>query len=177
MSAIVGMIASVAAKVGAPIIKNVLQKQLGDNLAGTLAGTIVDTVASKAGVEPEEIETVDEKDLEVAVNETEEQMPEVIALWQKGVEAQFDLLKSDEKFGFFNIFWRAGWMYLLGLFWIWRIVIVPITNAYGVPIEGVDIAVLATLTGWFMALYMGGHTLKEIGKNVADSVKSRRRGE
>lgn len=176
MSAVVGMLAGVAAKVGVPIIKSILQKQLGDNLAGTLAGKVIDTVASKAGVEPEEIETVDDKDLECAVTETETQMAEVIELWQKGVEAQFDLLKSDEKFGFFNVFWRAGWMYLLGVFWIWRIMIVPVTNAYGIPIEGVDIAVLATLTGWFMALYMGGHTLKEIGKNVADSVK-RHRGE
>lgn len=177
MSTIAGMLAGIAAKVGAPTIKGILQKQLGDNLDGTLAGKIVNMVADKAGVEPEAIETVDEKGLESAVQETETEMPEVIELWQKGVEQQFDLMKSDEKLGSFNVFWRAGWMYLLGLFWIWRIVIVPAINAYGVPLEGIDVAVLATLTSWFMALYMGGHTLKELGKNVAESVKIRRRGD
>lgn len=163
-----------ASKIGAPIIKKVLQNQLGDVKSDTLAGKFVEEIASKVGVEPEELETVEPETLETAIKDTERQAPEIIDLWKKGLDAQFDLLKSDEKFGGFNVFWRAGWMYLLGAFWIWRIVLVPTINAYGIPLEGIDIAVLATLTGWFMALYMGGHTLKEIGKNVSNSLKKRR---
>jgi hypothetical protein len=31
-------------------------------------------------------------------------------------------------------------------------------------IEMIDIATLMTLTSWFMALYMGGHTVKDLGR-------------
>ena len=40
-------------------------------------------------------------------------------------------------------------------------------------IEMVDLATLMTLTSWFMALYMGGHTVKDLGKNVIDAVLKR----
>lgn len=176
MSFLVTVLASVAAKVGAPIIKGVLQKHLGDSLAGTLAGQVVDQIAAKAGVPVEELETLPEEELELAVKETEANAPEIIELWRQGVEGQFQLLQQDSQHGFFNVFWRAGWMYLLAAFWLWRIVIVPILDARGFAIEGVDYAHLLTLTGWFMALYMGGHTLKEIGKNVTNAV-SRRKGD
>jgi hypothetical protein len=40
-------------------------------------------------------------------------------------------------------------------------------------IEMVDLATLMTLTSWFMALYMGGHTVKDLGRNVIDAVLNR----
>lgn len=176
MAFLTSMLAGVAAKVGATTVKAILQKHLGNNLAGTLAGKVVDEIAVKAGVPVEELEMLPEKELGAAIKETETVSPELIELWRQGVDGQFQLLQQDGNHGFFNVFWRAGWMYLLAGFWLWRIVIVPIIDARGFNIEAVDYAHLLTLTGWFMALYMGGHTLKEIGKNVTDVV-SRRRGD
>jgi len=68
----------------------------------------------------------------------------------------------------------VGWMYLLAGFWIWRILIVPVLGGFGLHVEAVDFGVLLTLTSWFMGLYMGGHTVKELGKNVAGVMMKRR---
>ncbi len=63
-------------------------------------------------------------------------------------------------------------------FGIWRSRIGPIVNqrigaGSGAAIDMVDLATLLTLTSWFMALYMGGHTIKDFGKNVIDAVLKR----
>ena len=36
----------------------------------------------------------------------------------------------------------------------------------------IDSATLMTLTGWFISLYMGGHTVKEIGRQAVEAVKT-----
>ncbi|MBX8828080.1 hypothetical protein HBA93_20970, partial [Ochrobactrum sp. SFR4] len=87
----------------------------------------------------------------------------MIALWSQGLTGQFALLEAETKQGGWVSAWRWGWMYLLGFFWIWRIVLLPIVNAsFGSSIETIDLAVLLTLTAWFISLYMGGHTVKEL---------------
>jgi hypothetical protein len=55
-------------------------------------------------------------------------MPELIALYAAGLEGQFALLQAETREGFWQSFWRYGWMYLLAIFWIWRIIIGPIVN-------------------------------------------------
>ncbi|PVE56315.1 hypothetical protein [Rhizobium rhizogenes] len=173
-AAITSILLGAAAKVGAPIIKNVLEKHVG-GFAGTLAGTVVDQVAERLGVEPEAIPAASEEELNDAVSDIEVQMPELIAVYQQGLAGQFALLQAEQAEGFWPSAWRWGWMYLLAFFWICALLIFPIARAFGSTLETMDIATLMTLTGWFIGLYMGGHTVKELGRQAVDAVKTWRR--
>ena len=177
MSAIATILLGVATEVGAPLIKRVFEDRFG-KASGALAETVIKTVAEKAGVEPIELEKLKPAELEKAVLAVETEMPELIALYAAGLEGQFALLQAETREGFWQSFWRYGWMYLLAIFWIWRIMVAPIVNQRigsggGMMIEMVDLATLMTLTSWFMALYMGGHTVKDLGKNVIEAVLKR----
>ena len=169
--------AILAAKVGATLVKNVLEGKLGAGVGqagGDLAGTIIGTIAERAGVAPQQLPALPEKDIERAVIETEELAPELLQLWQAGLAGQFALLQAEQKEGFWQSFWRYGWMYLLAIFWTWRIIVLPVVNAKSAtPIEAIDLAVLLTLTTWFIALYMGGHTVKSLGQSAIAAVKAR----
>ncbi|WP_375588094.1 hypothetical protein ABWH89_11105 [Hoeflea alexandrii] len=177
MGGLATIILGVATDLGLPLIKSILEPKIGKT-GGALVETVIKTVAEKAGVEPSELPTIEHAELEDAVNQTEVAMPELIALYAAGLEGQFALLQAETREGFWQSFWRYGWMYLLAIFWIWRIIIAPIVNQRlgsggGVVIEMVDLATLMTLTSWFMALYMGGHTVKDLGRNVIDAVMKR----
>lgn len=177
MIALAGIILGVATDLGLPVLKKLLEPKIGA-AGGELVETIIKTVAAKAGVRPAELPELPQAKLEEAVKATEADAPELIALYAAGLEGQFALLQAETREGFWPSFWRYGWMYLLAIFWIWRIIIGPIANQRmasvgGVEIGMVDVATLMTLTSWFMALYMGGHTIKDFGKNVIDAVLNR----
>jgi len=172
MSAIAGILVGVAADVGAPIIKRILGNRFG-RASGELAETVIRTVAEKAGAEPIDLEKLKPAELEKAVLATEAEMPELIALYASGLEGQFALLQAEMKEGFWQSAWRWGWMYLLAVFWTFYLLIFPIVEAAtGAPIQRVDIAILMTLTTWFISLYMGGHTIKSLGQSAIDAVKT-----
>jgi hypothetical protein len=176
MSAIGAILAGVASKVGATLVKNVLEGRLGASVGqagGDLAGTVIDTIAEKAGVAPEKLPDLPEKDLGAAIRETEAIAPELIQLWQAGLAGQFALLQAEQNEAWFQSAWRWGWMYLLAFFWTWRIIILPVINAGSeAAIEAIDLAVLLTLTTWFISLYMGGHTVKALGESAINAVRS-----
>ena len=169
-------LAEVAGKIGAPVIKSILTGSLGP-VGGELAGQVIDRIAAKVGQPPDDIILAPENEIHDAIRQVEAETPELLALWQRGVEGQHALLLAETREGFWQSFWRWGWMYLLAFFWLWRIVILPVTNRLIPPpaIEAIDLAILMTLTSWFIALYMGGDTLKELGKNAADALKTARR--
>lgn len=172
MSAIVAAIAGAAAKVGAEMVGKAVGGLLGPT-GGRLAETVVTTVAEKLGVPAEQIPQAPPRKLETAVREVEADMPGMIELWSKGLDGQFALLQAEQAEGFWQSAWRWGWMYLLGLFWSCYILIFPALDAvFGVAVERVDIAVLLTLTTWFISLYMGGHTVKALGQSAIDAVKT-----
>lgn len=173
MSLIGGVIAGIASKVGAELVGKVLGDRFGP-AGGQLAETVVKEVAKRVGVPVEQLPEANEKELEDAVRNVETTMPEIIALWAKGLDGQFALLQAETEQGFWQSAWRWGWMYLLAFFWIWRIVVGPAMNAWGWPIELVDHAILLTLTTWFISLYMGGHTVKALGSSAIEAVKSMR---
>lgn len=171
------IILGIATDLGLPLIKSVLEPKIGKT-GGELVETVIKTVAEKAGVEPSKLPTIEHAELEDAVNQTEVAMPEIIAVYAAGLEGQFALLQAETREGFWQSFWRYGWMYLLAIFWIWRIIVGPIANQRigsvgGVEIGMIDVGTLMTLTSWFMALYMGGHTVKDLGRNVIDAVLKR----
>ncbi len=171
MVPILAVILGAAAKVGAPVVKAIVEKHAGP-LAGTLAGTVVEHVAERVGVEPEKLPQADPKEVENAIRDVEFAAPEVIALWQAGLQGQFELLQADNAEGWWASAWRWGWMYLLAFLWSCAFLFFPIAKALGVVLDPIDSATLMTLTGWFISLYMGGHTIKEIGKQAVDAVKT-----
>ena len=71
--------------------------------------------------------------------------------------------------------WRWGWMYLLAFLWFCALFAFPVAGAFGVIIEPVDKTSLLTLTPWFLALYMGGHTIKSLGQQAVEAIKTWRK--
>lgn len=174
MSGIGAIIAGIAAKVGAKLVGKAVGGAFGP-AGGELAETVIDTIAGRLGVPAEDIPAQPEDKLAQAVRETERaDMPELLALWGKGLEGQFALLQAESKEGVLQSAWRWGWMYLLGLYWTHTILLVPVLRANGIDIEGVDVAVLLTLTTWFISLYMGGHTVKALGESAINAVLARK---
>lgn len=179
-SILIGM----AAEVGAPLVKDILDRKIGGG-SGQLAEAVIKSVASNAGVTPAtlpDLITTEPGAVKDAVLAAESMAPELVALYTAGLEGQFKLLQTESAEGPLQSGWRWGWMYLLGLFWIFYLLVFPIINAVlkaagsSVQIETLDAAILLTLTSWFIALYMGGHTLKELGKNAIDAVRSMKGG-
>lgn len=171
MAPLVPILIGAAAKVGAPFVKALLEKHVG-GLAGTIAGTVVDQVAERVGVEPEALQTVEPEKLEAAVKEVDAMGPELIALYEAGLKGQFELLQAELKEGFWQSAWRWGWMYLLAFFWVCAFLLFPTLKAFGIVVDPIDSPTLMTLTGWFISLYMGGHTVKEIGRQAVEAVKT-----
>jgi hypothetical protein len=182
MSVLAGILAGIAAKVGAPIIKGILEQTVGGQVS-EIGGKVIDEIAAQAGVARDQLEATIElhpESINAIVKETEADMPRLIALWQTGLQGQFALLQAETAKGGLDSAWRWGWMYLLGFFWAWLIVIVPVLNLF-MRLSGsaatlemiVTISTVLTLTSWFIALYMGGHTLKELGTNIRDAFSAR----
>lgn len=174
MTAVGSVIAGIAAKAGARLVGKAVSGAFGQ-AGGELAESVIGTIAGRLGVPVEDIPSQPEDRLTQAVRETERtDMPELMALWGKGLEGQFALLQAETAEGFWPSAWRWGWMYLLGLFWVHTILLAPVLRANGIDIEGVDVAVLLTLTTWFISLYMGGHTVKALGESAINAVLARK---
>lgn len=156
---------AIAAEVGAPIVKRILERQLGAGGAD-LAGTVVDAIARQAGVDPGQLETLAAEKPDVvreAVKTVEEMSPELIGLYTEGLKGQFALLQAEQSDPVWMRAWRPGWMYLLGLFWTWNIIVLHVANAiWKIALPPVPFGDLVSLTGIFMGLYMGGHTVKDL---------------
>lgn len=76
------------------------------------------------------------------------------------------ILKREDDGPFFRWGWRPAIMWLLGLFWTMNLIGIPVILngmlGYAIPLAPFD--ALITLTGLYLALYMGGHTvLRAIG--------------
>lgn len=154
-----------ATKVGAPIVKQLLEKHLG-GAAGEIGGMVIDAIAGKAGVQPGDLPSVPAKELEAAVAATEAETPQLVATWveQQREANRLMLAEMDKSDAWWTWAWRPAWMWFLGFLFLFRLVLVPIADAaLGSDIAAsVDISTMMTLTAWFMGLYMGGHTLKDL---------------
>lgn len=165
------VILGMAAKIGAPIIKSIIEKKIG-GVSGDLAGAVIGAVAEKAGVAPEQLSAAPMSKIEEAVRQVEAEAPEMIALYEAGLKGQFELLQAELQEGFWQSAWRWGWMYLLAFLWVCAFLLFPVLKAFGIALDPIDSATLMTLTGWFISLYMGGHTVKEIGRQAVEAVKT-----
>ena len=165
MSAILASILiDVAAKVGAPIVKSLLEKHVGGPI-GDIGGMVIDAIAGRAGVPPDDLRSVPTKDLEAAVAATEADAPQLVAAWvgQQREANRLMLAEMSKGRPWWTWGWRPAWMWFLGFLFLFRLVLVPVTDAIlGSSIAAtVDLSTMMTLTAWFMGLYMGGHTVKD----------------
>lgn len=165
------VLAAVAAEVGAKSLHKLLTDKVGARNAD-LADAAVRAVAARANILPEQIPQaiLDEKPRIVdAVREVERMTPELAAVYQKGIDLQLAELQAREIEPLWTWGWRAAWMWALLALWIWALVGQPlVTGLSGFTVTPIDISILLQLTGIFLALYMGGHTIKSVWAPAED---------
>jgi len=163
MSAIGAVILAAAGKLALPFVKKIL----GDKIGGEgLAGELIDVIAEKIGVPAERLPEAEPGALEKALVEVEPLAAELLAQHVESQRLAAALQHAEIGKGpFWTWAWRPGWMWLLGLFWLYGLVLRPVVNAaFAAAIEPVDLSILMALTGAYLALYMGGHTVKDAVK-------------
>lgn len=165
MSAIATIILAQAAELAVPFVKKLLAEKIG-GAGGDLAGQVIDVVAEKLGAPAENIPEIARQEperLEEAILAAE---PDTAELYLAYVESQrlANQLQLAEmaKEQTWSWAWRPAWMWFLGFLWLWRIVVVPATDASigSAMAAAIDITTLAWLTTLFAGFYMGGHTFK-----------------
>lgn len=161
-------LATLALQAGLPVIEKLLSKKLGDQ-NGQLATTVIRAVAERAGTTPEEVEAlaIDNPGRVIdAMREVERMTPEMVGLYAAEVQLQLAMAEAEQSDPAWMRAWRPGWMYLLGFLWLWNLVVLHVVNAvWKIALPPLPTTDLLALTGLFLSLYMGGHTvLRALGK-------------
>lgn len=162
------VLASLALQSGLPLIEKLLSKKIGDQ-GGALATAVISAIATRAGVLPDAVEDLAAatpgKVIE-AMREVERASPELLAAYDRGLQLQLANLEAEKDDPAWMRAWRPGWMYLLGFLWLWNLVILHVANAvWKIALPPLPTTDLLALTGLFLSLYMGGHTvLRVLGK-------------
>ena len=121
-------------------------------------------IARTLGVQtPQEVAQVIESDPQALakLHDYERDNAQELALLAQEQAHLAEILRREDKGSFFRWGWRPAFMWLLALFWAMNLVITPVflngILGLGVPLAPFD--ALITLTGLYLALYMGGHTV------------------
>ena len=158
---------SLATQVGAPLVRQILSRHLGPE-NGRLAQRVVSAVAERVGVDVDHLETFARdnlKQVETAISEVEVAVPEMLQLQMIEADAREALLLADAEKGGWHAWWRPGWMYLLGVFWIWQVIGLHVLNAiFKIALPPAPWEYLMGVTAVITGLYMGGHTIKDVAK-------------
>ena len=159
---------SLALQAGLPILEKILSKRIGDG-NGQLATSVIRAIADRAGVAPDDldafVETTPGRVIE-AMRDVERAAPDMIAAYDRDLQLQLATLAAEQGDPNWMRAWRPGWMYLLGFLWLWNIVLLHVANAvWTIALPPLPTTDLLALTGLFLSLYMGGHTvLRALGK-------------
>jgi hypothetical protein len=153
-----------AMNAGLPMITAALQDRLGDG--GRLAQEVMNRVAFRAGVPPEGIDALAEATpgvLITALRDVEKAAPEMVQVYLSEVQAAQALAASESEEPLWARAWRPAGMYMIGFLWVWNVVILHVCNAiWKTALPPVPFDSLMQLSGLYMGLYMGGHTVKDI---------------
>lgn len=157
---------TLAVQVGLPVVTRVLERRMGPASAA-LADDVLRAVADRVGAAPEQLETVAAetpgKVIE-ALREVERvEVPGMIAVYLAEAEAARAARVAEEQEPLWVRAWRPLGMYLLGFFWLWNIVLLHVANAvWKIALPPVPFDTLVQISGLYMGLYMGGHTVKDL---------------
>ncbi|SOC19537.1 hypothetical protein [Rhodobacter maris] len=157
-------LAALAGSAGLKVIEKIIANKFGDG-AGQLAGDVLGAIADQVGVPVDQLDQAAEDQPAVvtqALQAVEARSPELIALYAAGLELQKAQLAAEAGEPAWMRAWRPAGMYLLGLFWLWSVIVVHIVNAAaGTTLPPVPLDQLVQISGLYMGLYMGGHTIKD----------------
>jgi len=162
---------------GGKTLAKIIGKRFGADM-GELASGAIEALASAFGVDPEpaaiekritEVQAQDPKGAAGAVAYAELQVAprlldyaEVLKQANISQQAALDLQKAEMAEPWWAWAWRPGGMWMIGFLWVWSIVICHVLNAiFRIALPAPDLTILVTLSGLYMGLYMGGHTLKD----------------
>lgn len=184
MSALTDLLVSL----GGNALASVIGKKFGPEM-GDLSKQAIEGLAQIFGAEPTEeavaakvqdVQKASPAQAEAWVAYAEADMaPKLLAyaeILKAGNEQQRqtnELLLAEQKEGGPAAWWLWLWQYLLMAIWVWVIFLVPIGNAVlrvvgqDAALATVDATVLMTLTGAYLALHMGGHTVLELMRGGA----------
>jgi hypothetical protein len=164
MSLLLGL----AAQAALPMLKGILARKLGDS-GGRLAGEVVDAIAAKAGVA--DAAALDELAMKTpgrvieAMRAVEQDVPEKLNLLLKETEGRIALLQAEQTEGGWRSAWRPAGMYVIGFLWLWNAVVLHVANAvWKIALPPMPFNELVQVTGLYMGLYMGGHTVKDLAE-------------
>lgn len=157
---------ALAAQAGLPFLKSILSRKLGD-AGGRLAGAVVDKIAAQAGVPDAAglealVATTPGRVIE-AMKAVEMEGPDMVGVYLEEAETRAAMLAAEEDEPLWVRAWRPLGMYGLGFLWIWNIVLLHLANAiFKIALPPVDFNILIQISGLYMGLYMGGHTVKDL---------------
>lgn len=158
-------LATLALSAGMPIIERILAKKLGD-ANGVLATTVIRAVAERAGATADTIDTLATENpgrVIDALREVERASPEILAAYDRDLQLQLATLAAEQDEAPWVRAWRPAGMYLLGFLWLWNIVLLHVANAiFRTALPPMPFDNLIQLSGLYMGLYMGGHTVKDL---------------
>ncbi len=164
MSPFVSILLPLAIEKGLPLITKILEGKIGVGKTALIEG-VVRQVAKDAGVTPDALPEKVASDPETvaqALQEAEEMAPELIELYTAGLEHQTTVMSMEQAEPAWAWAWRPGMMYLFAFLWLYNIVILHAINAWlKISLPQTDLWLLFQLNALYMALYMGGHTLKD----------------
>jgi len=159
------ILVDIAARHGLPRLRAVLGHELGatGEVASDVAETVLKSIAAEAGVPVDKLSTVPEQELAAAAVVVEDK-PEVIEAYVKLQQEISRALLAPMEAGkpTWTWAWLAAWQWFLMGLWAYTWVLVPVLNAsLRAAIPTPNISDLANLTLAYLALHMGGHTVKD----------------
>lgn len=165
MAKALGNLAGELFKVGASNLGTIVGTAIGGP-AGGIAGKVVDTLADALGTAktPEAVaEGVAQKPEVVA--EIEAQSPELVKVWQAEADRTTDAQAAEIEKGFGSWqFWRGAWQALIISGWAIVLLVALFGGGLVRPLVSLTdiIGAWGSVTMTWLAVFNGGHTLKEI---------------
>ncbi|KFC63964.1 hypothetical protein FG93_05474 [Bosea sp. LC85] len=177
MSDILGTLATSLAKQGAPLLGGLIGTALGGPVGaavGGLAGKAIESLADAFGVDPtpEAVKEAVDSSIGAAdvIAEAEAQARAMLPIWQieatRASEAQ--TVEIERGFGAWQ-FWRGAWQGLIITGWAVILLIALLGGNLGIrPLLPLPEMVSAwgSVTLTWLAVFNGGHTLKEIAPTL-----------
>jgi len=174
MSALITtMVLEAAGRLGKPLLTKFIRNRFGakaEAVTDLVSDKLLEAVAGRAKVSVEELNTVSPMALDEAVDYVESvEAPAIIEYELQSQEAAHRLMLAEMVKGpWYAWAWRPVTMFLIGFLWLWALMLVPLLNAFlTVPIAPVPLTMLMQFTALYIGLYMGGHTVKAVFKNMS----------
>lgn len=153
---------------GAPILARLVEDRVG-GLVGKAGGRVIEALASGLGVEPLEDVIAHRADLDphefelVAQSVQEEHKPEWLAYLTLATAERNEMLeREDARESWFSWAWRPALSWLLMLLIVNEAMTMPVLRALGSNIEMVGWENIIAVSGIWLVIYGGGHTVKSV---------------